>query len=73
MKLISDCCDPRYKRNWVKRCECGMIIECEVKSEQSIESIEHTRRKGSQFVGKQFSNERLTREGGLWNEWKEQN
>ncbi len=32
------------------RCGCGMMIECEVKSGQTVESIEHTRREGGQFV-----------------------
>ena len=32
-------------------CECGMMIECEVKTGQTAESIEHTRREGSDGVG----------------------
>ena len=39
---------------------------------QTVESIEHTRREGGQFVGIQGSNRRLLKEGGLWKEWKEQ-
>ena len=35
------------------RCGCGMMIECEVKTGQTVESIESTRRKGGQFVGMQ--------------------
>ena len=54
------------------RCGCGMMIECEVKSGQTAESIEHTRREGGETVGMQASNERLLKEGGLWNEWEEQ-
>ena len=54
------------------RCGCGMMIECEVKSGQTVESIEHTRREGGQFVGIQGSNGRWPKEGGLWKEWKEQ-
>ena len=54
------------------RCGCGMMIECEVKSGQTVESIEHTRREGGQFVGIQGSNGRWLKEGGLWKEWKEQ-
>ena len=49
-----------------------MMIECEVKTGQTVESIEQTRREGGQFVGIQASNGRLLKEGGLWNEWKEQ-
>ena len=45
-----------------------MMIECEVKTGQTVESIEHTRREGSQFVGIQVSNGRLLKEGDLWNE-----
>ena len=33
------------------RCGCGMMIECEVKTVQTVEYIEHTRREGSQTVG----------------------
>ena len=40
------------------RCGCEMMIECEVKSGQPAESIEHTRREGDQFVGIQASNGR---------------
>ena len=32
------------------RCECGMMIECEVKTGQTVESIEHTRREGGDGV-----------------------
>ena len=28
------------------RCGCGMMIECEVKTGQTVESIEYTRREG---------------------------
>ena len=48
-----------------------MMIECEVKSGQSVESIEYTRMEGGQFVGIQVSNGRLLKGRGLWNEWKE--
>ena len=33
------------------RCGCGMMIECEVKAGQTVESIEHTRREGGDGVG----------------------
>ena len=33
------------------RCECEMIIECEVKSGQTVKSIENTRREGGDEVG----------------------
>ena len=33
------------------RCGCGMMINCEVKSGQTVESIEHIKREGGQFVG----------------------
>ena len=33
------------------RCGCGMMIECEVKSGQTVESIKHTRREGGDGVG----------------------
>ena len=32
-------------------CECGMMTECDVKTGQIVESIEHTRREGSDGVG----------------------
>ena len=54
------------------RCGCGMMIGCEVKIGQNVESIEHTRREGGQIVGIQCSNGRWLKEGCLWNEWKEQ-
>ena len=31
-------------------CECEMMIECEVKTGQTIESIENTRREGGESV-----------------------
>ena len=43
---------------------------CEVKTGQTVESIEHTRREGSQFVVMQSSNGRLLKEGCLWGERK---
>ena len=49
-----------------------MMIECEVKIGQTVESIEHTRREEGQFVRIQGSNGRWLKEGCLWNEWKEQ-
>ena len=30
---------------------CGMMIECEIKTGQTVESIEHTRRKKCEGVG----------------------
>ena len=33
------------------RCGCEMMIECEVKSGQTVESIENTRREGGDGVG----------------------
>ena len=33
------------------RCGCEMMIECEVKSGQTVESIENTRREGSDGIG----------------------
>ena len=35
----------------MSRCGCGMMIECEVKSGQTVESIEHTRRERGDGVG----------------------
>ena len=49
-----------------------MMIECEVKTGQTVESIEHTRMEGGQAVGTQVSNGRLLKEGDLLKEWKEQ-
>ena len=49
-----------------------MMIECEVKTGQTVESIEHIRREGGDGVVIQGSNGRWLKEGGLWNEWKEQ-
>ena len=54
------------------RCGCGMMIECEAKTGQTVESIEHTRREGGQFVIIQASKGGWLKEGGLWKEWKEQ-
>ena len=54
------------------KCGCGMMIECEIKSGKTAESIEHTRREGGQIVEIQGSNRRWLEEGGLWKEWKEQ-
>ena len=54
------------------RCGCGMMIEREIKTCKTVESIEHTRREEGQFVGIQGSKRRWLKEGGLWNEWKEQ-
>ena len=33
------------------KCGCEMMIECEVKSGQTVESIEHTRMEGGDGVG----------------------
>ena len=38
-------------------CGCGVMIECKVKTGQSVESIKHTRREGGDGVGVK-SNER---------------
>ena len=54
------------------RCGCEMMIECEVKTGQTVESIEHTRRERCQIVGIQGSNGRWLKERCLWNEWKKQ-
>ena len=54
------------------RCGCGMMIECEVKAGQTVESIEHTRIEEGEIIGIQGSNGFLLKEGCLWNEWKEQ-
>ena len=35
----------------MKRRECEMMIECEVKSGKTVESIENTRREGGDGVG----------------------
>ena len=40
------------------RCGCGMMIECEVKTGQTVESIENTRREGGDGVeGKRLREE----------------
>ena len=44
------------------RCGCGMMIEREVKTGQTVESIENTGREGCEFVGIQGSNERWLNE-----------
>ena len=49
-----------------------MMIECEVKIGQTVESIEHTRREGGDGVRIKGSNGRWLKGGGLWKEWKEQ-
>ena len=33
------------------KCGCGMMIECYIKSCQTVESIEHIRREGGDGVG----------------------
>ena len=33
------------------RCGCGMMIECEIKSDQIVESIEHIRREEGYGIG----------------------
>ena len=53
------------------RCGCGMMIECEVKTGQTVESIESIRREGGQFVVMQKLNGRELKEEALWKEWKE--
>ena len=53
------------------KCGCGMMIECEVKTGQTVESIERTRVKGGELVGIQASNGRWLKEGCLWKEWKQ--
>ena len=35
----------------MERCGCGMMIECEMKSGQTVESIKNTRREGGDGVG----------------------
>ena len=50
------------------RCGCGMMIECEVKTGQTVESIEHIRRERGQVVGIQASNGRWLKEGVLLKE-----
>ncbi len=47
-------------------------MSVKVKTCQTVESIEHIRREGGQFVGIQGSNGIWLKERGLWNEWKEQ-
>ena len=37
------------------RCGYGMMIECEVKNGQIVESIEHTRREGGDGIGVKFN------------------
>ena len=39
------------------RCGCGMIIECEVKTGQTVESVEHTRIEGGDGVGVKINEE----------------
>ena len=46
------------------RCGCGMMIECEIKTGQTVESIEHTRREGGDGVGMKI------KAGRLWNDLK---
>ena len=50
------------------RCGCGMMIECEIKNDQTVESIEHTRRKESQFVGIQKGERKKNEETSEWTE-----
>ena len=41
------------------RCGCGMMIECEVKSGQTVESIENIRREGGDGVGVKIKNRKM--------------
>ena len=51
------------------RCGCEMMIECEVKTGQTVESIENTRREGGDGVGiKPQKQDSWMKEGGLWKE-----
>ena len=47
------------------RCGCDMMIECEVKSGQTVESIENTRREGGDGVGM-----KLNERGNWLIKWK---
>ena len=40
------------------RCGCGMMIECDVKTGQTVESIENTRRKVGDGVGVKLNEKR---------------
>ena len=42
----------------MERCGCGMMIECEVKTGQTVESIENTRREGGDGVGVKLNERR---------------
>ncbi len=48
-----------------------MMIECEVKTGQTVESIENTRREGGDGVVVQGSNRIMLKEGVLSKEWTE--
>ena len=41
----------RHERLNGKVCGCEMMIECEVKDGQTVESIENTRREGGDGIG----------------------
>ena len=41
------------------KCGCGMMIECEVKTGQTVESIEHTRIEGYEGVGVKIRNRKM--------------
>ena len=41
------------------RCGCEMMIECEVKNEQIVESIENARREGGDGVGRNRNNRKM--------------
>ena len=43
------------------RCGCEMMIECEVKTGQTVESIENTRREGGETVGIEIVRRRMKR------------
>ena len=44
------------------KCGCGIMIECEVKIGQTIESIEKTRREGDKTVVTERMNRRVREE-----------
>ena len=46
----------KIMKDRILRCGCGIMIECEVKTGQTGESIEHTRWEGGEFVEMQVSN-----------------
>ena len=53
------CWNKKNMRDWMWRCGCEMMIKCEVKTGQTVESIENTRREEGNGVGEEWMREEI--------------